>query len=70
LLTIRGIYDGKTFRALPTESLPTVSREVAVVILFLDEVQTTSFAGENALLSTGEDFSQTDIAAVPRNGSV
>jgi DNA-binding winged helix-turn-helix (wHTH) protein len=36
LLTVRGIYDGKSFRALPTESVPTVSREVAVVILFLE----------------------------------
>jgi DNA-binding winged helix-turn-helix (wHTH) protein len=70
LLIIRGICDGKTFRTLPTESLPSVSREVAVVILFLEEGQTKSFAGENALLSAGEDFSQTDITAVPRNGSV
>lgn len=39
LLIIRGVYDGKTFRALPTELVPAVSREVSVAILFLEDVQ-------------------------------
>lgn len=42
LLTIRGVYDGKTFRALPTESIPPVSREVSVAILFLEDVHMES----------------------------
>jgi DNA-binding winged helix-turn-helix (wHTH) protein len=36
LLTIRGVYDGKEFRALPTEALPDVSRETVVLIVFLE----------------------------------
>jgi DNA-binding winged helix-turn-helix (wHTH) protein len=35
LVTLRGIYDGKEFRALPTESLPFVHRETSVLIVFL-----------------------------------
>lgn len=35
LLTIRGLYDGKEFRALPTEALPSVRRETSVLIVFL-----------------------------------
>jgi hypothetical protein len=38
MLTIRGIYDGKTFKALPTEPLPTIDREVPVAIIFLEDV--------------------------------
>lgn len=38
MLTIRGVYDGKTFRALPTEPLPTVHREVPIAIVFLEDV--------------------------------
>jgi DNA-binding winged helix-turn-helix (wHTH) protein len=35
LVTIRGVYDGKEFRALPTESLPLVYRATSVLIVFL-----------------------------------
>jgi hypothetical protein len=38
MLAIRGIYDGKTFSALPSEPLPQVQREVPVAIIFLEEV--------------------------------
>jgi hypothetical protein len=38
MLAIRGIYDGKTFSALPSEPLPRVQREVPVAIVFLEEV--------------------------------
>ena len=38
MLTIRGVYDGKNFRALPTEPVPTVHREVPVAIVFLEDV--------------------------------
>ena len=38
MIAIRGVYDGKTFRALPSEPLPLVEREVPVAIVFLEEV--------------------------------
>lgn len=38
MLAIRGVYDGKTFSALPTEPLPRVQREIPVAIVFLEEV--------------------------------
>jgi hypothetical protein len=38
MLAIRGVYDGKTFSALPSEPLPQVQREVPVAIVFLEEV--------------------------------
>lgn len=37
LLTVRGVYDGHVIKVLPTESLPPVSREVPVAILFLED---------------------------------
>jgi len=33
---IRGVYDGKTIRPLPTETLPEVEGEVPVEIVLLD----------------------------------
>ena len=38
MLTIQGVFDGKTFSALPSEPLPRVQREVPVAIIFLEEV--------------------------------
>jgi len=38
MLAIRGVYDGKIFRALPTEPVPAVQREVPVAIIFLEDV--------------------------------
>lgn len=38
MLTIRGVYNGKTFSALPSEPLPRVKGEVPVAIVFLEEV--------------------------------
>jgi len=35
MLTIRGVYDGKTIRPLPGEPLPKVEGEVEVQIVFL-----------------------------------
>jgi DNA-binding winged helix-turn-helix (wHTH) protein len=47
LLTVRGVYDGKVVKVLPTESLPPVSREVSVAILFLEDA--LSSGKKNAL---------------------
>jgi hypothetical protein len=38
LTAIRGTYDGKTFRVLPAEKLPIVTKEVPVAIVFLEPV--------------------------------
>jgi hypothetical protein len=38
MLTIRGVYDGKTIRPLPGEPLPEVDREVEVRIVFCEPV--------------------------------
>lgn len=38
MIAIRGVYDGKTFSALPGEPLPRVQRDMPVAIIFLDEV--------------------------------
>jgi hypothetical protein len=38
MIAIRGVYDGKTFKVLPTERVPVVQREVPVAILFLEDV--------------------------------
>ena len=38
MLAIRGVYDGKTFKVLPTERMPAVQREVPVAIIFLEDV--------------------------------
>jgi hypothetical protein len=38
MLTVRGIYDGKTFRVLPSERVPVVRRKVPVAIIFLEDV--------------------------------
>jgi hypothetical protein len=38
MLAIRGVYNGKTFSALPGEPLPQVEREMPVAIIFLEEV--------------------------------
>jgi hypothetical protein len=39
MLTLRGVYDGKTLRILPTEPLPSVEREVPVAIVFLEDIE-------------------------------
>ncbi len=38
MLAVRGTYDGKTIRVLPTEKLPKVTREVPVAIIFLEDL--------------------------------
>jgi hypothetical protein len=38
MVTIRGVYDGKDIKPLPTESLPAVDHEVPVAITFLEEI--------------------------------
>jgi hypothetical protein len=38
MIAIRGVYDGKTFSALPSEPLPQVQRAIPVAIVFLEEV--------------------------------
>jgi hypothetical protein len=38
MMTIRGVYDGKAIKPLPTESLPDVDHEVPVAITFLEEI--------------------------------
>lgn len=37
MLAIRGVYDGKTFRALENEVIPDIEGEVPVALLFLGE---------------------------------
>lgn len=37
MLTIRGVYNGKTFRA--TEATPKVDREIPIAIVFLEDIQ-------------------------------
>lgn len=38
MLTLRGVYDGKTIRILPSEPVPPVHREVPVAIIFLEDI--------------------------------
>jgi hypothetical protein len=38
MIAIRGVYNGKTFSALPGELLPQVQRDMPVAIIFLEEV--------------------------------
>lgn len=38
MMTIRGVYDGKNIKPLPTESLPAVDHEVPVAITFLEKI--------------------------------
>ena len=38
MIAIRGVYNGKTFSALPGEPLPHLQREMPVAIIFLEEV--------------------------------
>jgi hypothetical protein len=38
MLTVRGTFDGKIFKALPGEPVPSVRREVPVAIIFLENV--------------------------------
>ena len=38
MIAIRGVYNGKTFSALPGEPLPQVQRDVPVAIIFLEEI--------------------------------
>jgi hypothetical protein len=38
MIAIRGVDDGKTFSALPSEPLPQVQRAIPVAIVFLEEV--------------------------------
>jgi hypothetical protein len=41
MLTIRGVYDGKTIRPLPGEPLPEVEGEVEVQIVFCKPIVAT-----------------------------
>lgn len=38
MLTVRGTFDGKEFKPLPSERVPAIDREVPVAMLFLEEV--------------------------------
>jgi hypothetical protein len=38
MIAIRGVYDGKTVKVLPTEPMPAVHGEVPVAIIFLEDV--------------------------------
>ena len=42
MVTIRGTFDGKTFKPLPTETIPAVDHEVSVAMIFLEEVPTAA----------------------------
>jgi hypothetical protein len=41
MLTVRGTYDGKRIRVLPSEPIPPVSEEVPVAIIFLEDFAAT-----------------------------
>ncbi len=41
MVTIRGIYDGKNIRVLPSEPVPVAHRQVPVAIIFLEDVTNT-----------------------------
>jgi hypothetical protein len=47
MLAIRGIYDGKAFKVLPTEPVPVVQREVPVAIIFLEDASAERKAREH-----------------------
>jgi hypothetical protein len=49
MLAIRGVYDGKTFSALPNEPVPQVQREVPVAIVFLEEVASEADSRQHQL---------------------
>jgi hypothetical protein len=38
MIAIPGVYDGKTFSALPGETLPHVQRDMPVAIIFLEDL--------------------------------
>ena len=37
MMTIHGVYDGKSFQALPNQRLPIADREIPVTITFLED---------------------------------
>jgi hypothetical protein len=39
MIAIRGVYDGKTFRALENEEIPIINGEVPVALVFLHETK-------------------------------
>lgn len=46
MLTIKGVYDGKTIRPLPGEPLPQVQGTIPVEITFLSEAEVLHSWGE------------------------
>ena len=46
MLTMQGVYDGKTFSALPSEPLPQGQGKVPVAIAFLEEVSLADDGGQ------------------------
>ncbi len=49
MVTIRGTFNGETFKPLPTETVPSVDREVPVAIVFLDEEPADSQARQRQI---------------------
>jgi hypothetical protein len=54
MIAIRGVYNGKTFSALPGEPVPRVQRDIPVAIIFLEE--------EASLIKTEKRHPQEEIA--------
>ncbi len=43
MLAIQGIYDGKQVRILPSEKLPTVTHDMAVAIIFFEDMSSDKY---------------------------
>jgi len=56
MLTIRGVYDGKTIRPLPGESLPEVEGEVEVRIVFCEPVPTADASPMETLFRIRDSY--------------
>jgi hypothetical protein len=69
MLAIRGIYDGKDFKILPSEPVPMVQREVPVAIIFLEDVPVEP-KGRQQLLEVAKRMRSARDAMVPLGVSV
>jgi len=49
MLAVRGVYDGKRFRVLPSEALPVVDREIPVIITFLEDLPLADYQREQEI---------------------
>ena len=69
MIAIRGVYDGKSFRALPGEVLPAVEGEVPVEILFVEEDQ-IQFSSKTQLRKVIEEMREARSKMAPLGCSI